>query len=311
MRKSEFGFVFGSSRPVTVCETSNLSPLDSASRAPVTQIPPAQFDVAAGSIGLSRSLKRTEFLGVPLDCHSIAEAVDLAAAAMRNRQRLQHGDVNVAKFVSFKSDPELRRYTAESDVICVDGMGIVWGCRLLGIKVPERVTGIDYMMQILEVCAREGFRPYFLGAKQDVLEETIAEVRRRHPALELAGWRNGYFRQDDEAGIVADIKAARADCIFVGISSPMKERFLNRYRDALGVPVQLGVGGSFDVLAGRVLRAPLWIQRAGFEWLWRLAQEPRRLAWRYATTNAQYIALVAVAVLRRVPPKRLLEQESA
>ncbi len=243
---------------------------------------------------------RVEFLGVPIDCHTVPRAVELASTAMRERKRLQHGDVNVAKFVGFKSDPELRRCTEESDIICADGMGIVWGCQLMGVPIRERVTGIDLMIKVIEVCAREGFRPYFLGARQDVLEQTIAEVRRRHPAIEIAGWRNGYFGPKDEQRIVDDIRASGADCLFVGISSSKKEIFLNRYRDALNVPVQLGVGGSFDVLAGRVRRAPPWVQNAGFEWLFRLAQEPDRLWRRYLTTNVQYGGILASAFARGV-----------
>lgn len=215
---------------------------------------------------------------------------------------MQHGDVNVAKFIASKSDPELRRCIAESDVVCADGMGIVFACRLLAIPVPERVTGIDLMMAIIEVCAREGFRPYFLGARQDVLDKAMHEVLCRHPQLKIAGWRNGYFAPQDEAKIVAEIRATGADCVFVGISSPIKEAFLNRHRNALGAPVQLGVGGAFDVLAGHVSRAPRWMQRIGLEWLFRLIQEPRRLTARYLTTNTRFLFLVVAAAARKCIP---------
>jgi N-acetylglucosaminyldiphosphoundecaprenol N-acetyl-beta-D-mannosaminyltransferase len=247
-----------------------------------------------------RGSSRVNFLGILLDPYTLAEAVELATAAMRARKRLQHGDVNVAKFVSLKKDPELRGFIAESDMVCADGMGIVWGCRLMGLSVPERVAGIDLMTGVIEVCAREGFRPYFLGARPEVLEKAIAELRRRYPSIAIAGWRNGYFQPEDEAKIVADVQASGADCLFVGITSPMKERFLKRYRDALNVPVQLGVGGSFDVMAGVIRRAPHWIQKLGLEWLFRFAQEPRRLGWRYLTTNTQFAGIFAVSFTRKL-----------
>lgn len=252
-----------------------------------------------------QQLVRIDFLGVPIDCCNMDTVVELTTTAMRHRKRLQHGDINVAKFIDCRTDPEFRRYTAESDIICPDGMGIVWGCQLMGFPVRERVPGIDLMMRVIDVCALEGFRPYFFGAKQEVLEKAIAEVRRRCPRLEIAGWRNGYFSPEDEAGIVAAIRASRADCLFVGISSPIKEKFLNRNRDAFNVPAQLGVGGSFDVLAKEVPRAPVWLQRSGFEWLFRLSHEPQRLAKRYMKTNAQFAAILASELSRGLLMKYL------
>jgi N-acetylglucosaminyldiphosphoundecaprenol N-acetyl-beta-D-mannosaminyltransferase len=242
---------------------------------------------------------RIDFLGIPLDNCTLEQAVALVTTAMRSRTRLQHGDVNVAKFVAFRTDAELHRCTAESDLICADGMAIVWGGRLLGLPLPERVTGIDLMVAVLDVCNREGFRPYFLGARQDVVLETVRRIQLSYPNVQIAGSRNGYFRKEDEPGIVADIKAARADCLFVGMSSPLKETFLNRYRDLLGVPVQIGVGGSFDVLAGHVRRAPRWVQSVGLEWFFRLSQEPGRLWRRYLTTNTQFCGILMLAVARR------------
>lgn len=251
---------------------------------------------------------RADFLGAPVDCCTLQQVVELATAAMKHRRRLQHGDVNVAKFIDFRSDPELYRCTAESDIVCPDGMGIVWGCQLLGLPIRERVTGIDLMMRVIEVCAQTGFKPYFLGARQAILERAIAGVQARYPGLTVAGWRNGYFRAQDEPGIVAEIRSSGADCLFVGISSPMKERFLNRYRDAVGVPLLIGVGGAFDVLGGHVPRAPAWMQRYGLEWLFRLANEPLRLGPRYVRTNTQYLAILLFA-LARSALKRLLGRQ--
>jgi N-acetylglucosaminyldiphosphoundecaprenol N-acetyl-beta-D-mannosaminyltransferase len=240
-----------------------------------------------------------EFLGCPIDNLSMREAERLLVRAMERRERLQHGDVNVAKLIGMRRDEVLRRATAESDIICPDGMGVVWGCRLMGLPVTERLTGCDLAFRILDICARDGFRPYLFGAKPSVLQTAVDRIHVSFPGIQLAGWRDGYFKPEDEAEIVERIRQSQADCLLVGISSPIKERFLNQYRDDLQVPVQLGVGGTFDVIAGKVRRAPLWMQRAGLEWSFRLLQEPRRLGPRYVTSNAAYAWLLATSLLRR------------
>ncbi|MFN0217659.1 MAG: WecB/TagA/CpsF family glycosyltransferase [Hyphomicrobium sp.] len=208
--------------------------------------------------------------------------------------------MNVAKLVDMQSDAELRRCTEESDIVFPDGMGIIWGCRLMGVPVKDRIAGIDLMREVITICEREGYRPFFLGAQQSVVEDLVGRLRTMHPSLEIAGWRNGYFKPEDEPQIVLDIRASKADCLFVGISSPIKERFLNRYRDELGVMVQMGVGGSFDVISGHIMRAPVLVQQLGLEWLFRLLQEPRRLARRYYVSNSQYLMLLMRMAMRKI-----------
>jgi N-acetylglucosaminyldiphosphoundecaprenol N-acetyl-beta-D-mannosaminyltransferase len=248
---------------------------------------------------LDHGVTRTSLLGAQFDQVDMCETLALANQAMSGRQRLQHSDVNVAKIVQMASDPRLRTDVIESDLICVDGMGVKWACKLLGVPVAGRVTGADLMMQTFDLCEKEGFRPFLFGARQDVLDAMIAVLGQTHPNLQIAGSRNGYFKQEDEAEIVAQIQTSGADCLFVGITSPIKERFLRKYRDALDVPFLVGVGGSFDVAAGKVRRAPPFIQRIGMEWLFRVIQEPRRLFWRYLKTNLAFAGMVGRAMLRR------------
>jgi N-acetylglucosaminyldiphosphoundecaprenol N-acetyl-beta-D-mannosaminyltransferase len=165
--------------------------------------------------------------------------------------------------------------------------------------VPERVAGIDLMVQLLGVCAQRGYRPYFLGARRDVLDHAIAVARQRWPGLEFAGSRDGYFRSEEEPAVVDEIRGSGADCLFIGMPTPRKERFLHQHRDRLGVPFIMGVGGSFDVLAGLVARAPAAMQRMGLEWLHRTLQEPRRMWRRYLATNIAFAGLLASAVVAR------------
>ena len=248
---------------------------------------------------LDHGISRNALLGSEFHSVNMEETLDLAKQAMSSRLRLQHSDVNVAKIVQMASDPVLQADVLESDLICVDGMGVRWACKPLGISVPDRVTGVDLMMQSFALCEREGFHPFLFGARQDVLDKMIEVLRQTHPDLQIAGSRNGYFKPDDEAEIVAQIQASNADCLFVGITSPIKERFLRKYRDDLDVPFLVGVGGSFDVAAGKVKRAPVLMQKLGLEWLFRVLQEPRRLFWRYLKTNLTFAVMVARAALRR------------
>ena len=228
---------------------------------------------------------RINLLGAPLDLLSMAQTVARAEVAMKTAQRLQLAVVNVVKLVRMRSDAELRQDVMESDMVNIDGIGVYWAARLLGHHPPGRVPGIDLMDALIALCAEKGYRPYFLGARQEVLDIAMTKFLDRYPDLQIAGSRNGYFSQAEEDRVVADIRNAGAHCLFVAISSPLKERFLHQHRDQLGVPFLMGVGGSLDVFAGKVQRAPVWVRQMGGEWLYRLCQEPRRMWRRYLVTN--------------------------
>lgn len=236
---------------------------------------------------------RATFFGTQIDLLSRKETVERVLSAIAQHRGLQHCVVNVAKIVTMQKNEELKRDVEQSDIVNVDGMGIVWGARLLGIDVPERVTGIDLFQDLLQACADRGLKPYLFGASQEVIEATVAAVEARYPGIKIAGYRNGYFSRAEEAAIAGQIAASGADMLFVAISSPIKERFIANYRDRLGVPFLMGVGGSFDVVSGRVTRAPEWMQRHGLEWLYRVLQEPRRMWRRYLVTNTIFAGLIA------------------
>ncbi|GJD47480.1 N-acetylglucosaminyldiphosphoundecaprenol N-acetyl-beta-D-mannosaminyltransferase [Methylobacterium crusticola] len=248
---------------------------------------------------------RVELLGLPVDLLSHRETVARALAAMRGEApRCQHVALNVAKLVTARRDPELDRDVRESDLVGIDGAGIALALRLQGHGRPERVAGIDLFESLMGACAAEGFRPFLLGAKPDVVADAGRALVRRHPGLALAGSHHGYFRPDQEAEICRRIVASGADCLFVALPTPQKERFMHRHRDALGVPFVMGVGGSLDVVAGRVRRAPRLVQIMGAEWAYRLAQEPRRLASRYLRTNAVFAGLLLADAARRLTARR-------
>jgi N-acetylglucosaminyldiphosphoundecaprenol N-acetyl-beta-D-mannosaminyltransferase len=209
-----------------------------------------------------------------------------------NGRFTQHTVVNVAKLVNMQTDHFLRDAVLACDIINIDGMGLVWGARLLGLNVPERVPGIDLFQRLLEIASDRGESVFFLGAKPEVLDQAVERARNRFPGLIIAGYHHGYF-WNYEHEVVEAIRSSKASLLFVGISSPKKELFINRWRHKLGVKFAMGVGGSFDIMAGVTKRAPKWMQRTGMEWLYRVIQEPRRMWRRYLVTNSKFILLLA------------------
>jgi exopolysaccharide biosynthesis WecB/TagA/CpsF family protein len=182
-----------------------------------------------------------------------------------------------------RSDAEATQILHESDLCYADGVGAVWAARRRlgpGDELHpgvERVAGIDLAQRVLELAAEAGKSVYFLGAKPGVAEEAARRQKARLPGLRVAGIGDGYFSSDQEAAVVAAVRASGADILLVAMGAPKQESLLYRHRDEWGAGVALGVGGSFDVWAGAVTRAPEWTQRAGVEWLYRLASDPRRL----------------------------------
>jgi N-acetylglucosaminyldiphosphoundecaprenol N-acetyl-beta-D-mannosaminyltransferase len=238
-------------------------------------------------------------LDVAIHAATMDDVVALCREAIHRRERLVIGVVNAAKLVKMRGDSLLRDSVLNADLVVADGLAVVWASRLLGEPLPERVAGIDLFVELLHLADREGRSVYLLGAKPEVLRAVEARIRDELPGARIAGSRDGYFTAEESEQVAGEIEAAAPDLLFVGISTPKKEIFLGRFAERMNVPVYHGVGGSFDVLAGRTRRAPEWIQRWGLEWLYRLVQEPRRMWKRYLVTNTLFIALVARQWVRR------------
>jgi N-acetylglucosaminyldiphosphoundecaprenol N-acetyl-beta-D-mannosaminyltransferase len=209
----------------------------------------------------------------------------------------QHVVVNVDKVVKASRDPQIADIVNECDLVNVDGQPVVWASRLLGQPLKERVTGIDLMVRLVEESARTGHRLYFLGAKKEILEETVRWARAQ--GAHIAGYRDGYFKADEENAVADEVAASKADILFMAVPSPKKEIFLNKHKERMGAAFVMGVGGSFDVVAGKVERAPVWMQRSGLEWFYRLYQEPRRMWRRYLVEDAAFVPLVLRELTRR------------
>ncbi|KHT46970.1 WecB/TagA/CpsF family glycosyltransferase [Vibrio sinaloensis] len=236
-------------------------------------------------------MKRIHFLNTPMDVLTMDETVSHIEDRITQGNFLQHVVVNVAKVVNMQKDLTLAESVRACDVINIDGMGVVWGARFLGHKIPERVAGVDLFHNLNAMAESQQFPVFYLGAKQEVVEETARRMKETHPNLKIAGVHHGYFWNDEEA-VVNLIRESGAKMLFVAITSPKKENFINKWQDKLGVNFVMGVGGTFDVVAGKVNRAPTWMQNAGLEWLYRVIQEPRRMWKRYLVTNSNFAWLL-------------------
>jgi N-acetylglucosaminyldiphosphoundecaprenol N-acetyl-beta-D-mannosaminyltransferase len=206
---------------------------------------------------------------------------------------------NAGVLCMMRRDPALRDACRAGDLVLADGMSVVWALRGAGTPVPQRVTGVDLMSRLLSAGAARGLSAYFLGAREEVVRALAERCAADNPGLRIAGARNGYFSPADHEAIVEEIRTARPDFLFVGMPSPFKEVFCERHRARLDVPVLMGVGGSFDVLAGYVRRAPPLLRQTGLEWSWRLLMEPRKMWKRYLTTNSEFIWVASSEILGR------------
>ncbi len=235
--------------------------------------------------------RRSEVFGLPVDRLDMDETVEAVRRLVELGGPHQHVALNAAKVVSATKDARLREIIRGCALVSADGIAVVWAGRILGVRIPERVAGIDLFDRLVEDAARHGRSVYFLGARPEVVA-TVADVfRARHPQLEIAGFRDGYWDADDD--VVDDVRGANPDYLFLAIPSPQKEYWLATHLAGLNVPFVMGVGGSFDVVAGRTGRAPGVVQRVGLEWAWRLAQEPRRMWRRYLFGNLAFARLTA------------------
>jgi N-acetylglucosaminyldiphosphoundecaprenol N-acetyl-beta-D-mannosaminyltransferase len=227
------------------------------------------------------------------------EVLDLCEEAIQRRKSLLISMVNAAKLVNMADNQKLNQAVRSGDICLADGMSVVWALRLLGERIPERVAGIDLMMRLFERADRCRYRVYLLGACEVVVSMVAKRVRQDYPGVQLVGVQHGYFTEQGEDQVAQDIARAQPDILLVAMTSPRKERFLARWRSIVQVPVCHGVGGSFDVMAGKVRRAPAIWQRLGLEWLYRVKQEPRRLWRRYLITNSRFLWSLHAALLAR------------
>ena len=216
-------------------------------------------------------------LGIPVVPYTMEEAVTKLTEDVLKKKRSFVVTANAEIIMMAQDDPEYKTILSQTaDLILPDGAGTVWAGNYLGYVIPERVAGYDLYLRLLEQAAKKNIPVYFFGGKPGIAEEAAEEGKRRWPGLKVAGCRNGYFSADEEPGIIEGINRSGAVMLFAALGAPKQEKWLAKYREQLTPCLLMGIGGSFDVLAGKVQRAPKWMQDAKLEWLFRLVKQPSR-----------------------------------
>lgn len=244
--------------------------------------------------------KKSDLLGIPVDALTMEETLDLIRDTIQKGERISHVVINAWTMVAMQKDEDLRNSVNSSDLISADGQSIVWACRFLGDPLPERVPATEVMEKLVVLAARKGFTCFLLGAKEEVVQKVTRIYSEQFGDEVIAGYRNGYFKEEEEQEIARQIADSGANILFLAMPSPRKENFIYNNSEILsGLNYNLGVGGAFDVVAGVTKRAPRWMQRNGLEWFYRFIQEPRRMWRRYFIGNFQYIFLILGAKFRK------------
>jgi N-acetylglucosaminyldiphosphoundecaprenol N-acetyl-beta-D-mannosaminyltransferase len=243
---------------------------------------------------------KTDLLGIPMDSLTMEETIDRIHKAIKENNRIRQVSINAGKMVLMKKNKELYNSVISCDIISADGQSVVWAGRFLGKYFPCRVAGCDLMQQLVKLAYENKYKCYFFGAKEVVIKKMVDLYNQLYGPDIIAGYRNGYFDKNEEPLIAKQIVDSGTQLLFVALNSPTKENFLYEHEEILKkVNFTMGVGGSFDIIAGVTKRAPKWIQNMGMEWFYRFLQEPRRMWRRYLVGNSKFIYLVIKEKFRR------------
>jgi len=243
-------------------------------------------------MAVSTKQKSIKVFGLDYDNVTLAEAVERMEELIKEKTPqivLTTGAELVAR--AYK-DNELKKIYSSADLLTIDSQVVYFACKLLGRPAKEPVSAAKLMFKFLETAELKDYRLFFLGAKEEILEKAISNLKEKHPNLNIVGHHHGYFDFSQDYDIIKKINAAKPDVLFVAMSSPLKERFISKNLAKMNVPVSFGVGGTVDIAAGYCKFAPRWVSKIGLEWFYRFLQEPRRLWKRYATTNLIFMWIV-------------------
>jgi N-acetylglucosaminyldiphosphoundecaprenol N-acetyl-beta-D-mannosaminyltransferase len=225
-----------------------------------------------------KQIPKTTIFGVPFSKLGMAETVDYLKERIAQRKTTHVMTANPEFVMMGLEQPAFMECLQEAEMVVPDGTGIVWAASQKGDPVKERVPGYDLLHQLMAVGQTSEWKVYLLGAGPDVIAEASDRLKRDYPGIQMVGYRDGYFSKDEEEAIVQSIRETQPDLLFVGLGAPRQDLFLREFREQLQVPVMMGVGGSFDVIAGKVQRAPKAFQKLRLEWFHRLLKQPSR--WR-------------------------------
>ena len=218
-----------------------------------------------------------KILDVPVHPLTMQEAVSVLEKSIANGEQAFVVTANAEIIMMCQQDADYKKIVSQdAQLVLPDGAGAVWAGRYLGYKVPERVAGFDLYCNLLKEAAAKGYKAYFFGGSPGVAEAAKAKSEELYSGVQVVGCRNGYFKEEESQAIIEEINASGADMLFAALGAPKQEKWLVRYRDQLKPKILMGIGGSFDVFAGKMERAPKWMQDASLEWLFRLYKQPSR-----------------------------------
>ena len=218
-----------------------------------------------------------KILDVPVHPLTMGEAVSVLEESITSGEQAFVVTANAEIIMMCQEDAGYKKIVSQdAQLVLPDGAGAVWAGRHLGYKVPERVAGFDLYCQLLDKAAQKGYKAFFFGGSPGIAEAAKAKSEKLYPGVQVVGCRNGYFKEEESQAIIDEINASGADMLFAALGAPKQEKWLVRYREQLKPKILMGIGGSFDVFAGKMERAPKWMQDASLEWLFRLYKQPSR-----------------------------------
>lgn len=226
---------------------------------------------------LTERIEKASVLGCRVDIVNMKEALEVIKELINRREPGQIITLNAEIIQRAQKEPALKDVFDKARLVTPDGIGVVWALRRQGYPVKQRVTGIGLTERIIDLATEHGWRLFFLGGKPGVADQAAKRLRESRPNLQVVGTHHGYFADGEEEQIIESIRGTAPDILLVGLGAPKQEYWIARHLERVNVPVCIGVGGSLDVLSGKVQRAPDCWQRLGLEWLYRLVQEPKRI----------------------------------
>jgi N-acetylglucosaminyldiphosphoundecaprenol N-acetyl-beta-D-mannosaminyltransferase len=242
-------------------------------------------------------VRTRELLGIPVAMTDYSQTMDVMDGLIARDERGWVCAVAVHAVTVAQNDPEMRHALVNSTLTVPDGMPLVWAANMLGEELDNRVYGPELMSRYSDRCAESGHRVWLYGGRdQGSLVQLALSMRREHPGIKIVGGYSPPFRElseEEEEALAAQINANKPDVLWVGIGVPKQEKWMARMRERLDVPVMCAVGAAFDFHAGRISQAPSWMQERGLEWIYRIAQEPRRLLPRYLYFNPRFVLAFA------------------
>lgn len=218
----------------------------------------------------------SDILGVNVDIVKMNEVVEIISEFLKSDSVKTIYTPNSEIIMLAQNDTSLKEVLNTADLLIADGIGVVWASKILGVKIPERVTGFDTMQKLLERGRNGSISFYFLGGEPGIAEKAQLNLESTYPDINILGTHHGYFDSDDNSSIIDEINSLSPDVLLVALGAPRQEKWINKHKHKLNVKVCMGVGGCFDVIAGKVKRAPVIFQKLGLEWFYRLLKQPSR-----------------------------------